>query len=64
MMFDGEKAVGEVAKKDILISLKNYLEQQLSMLSHLDNIELCINEFDRVIENAKSNDWVVNYWSR
>lgn len=64
LMFDGEKKVnGELARKDILIAMKNYLDGQLLSLD-ADNSDSCITELDRVIRNAEVNDWVVNYWSR
>ena len=64
LMFDGEKQVdGDLARKDILVAMRDYLDQQLTALD-MDATESCIEEFDRVIRNAKANDWVVNYWSR
>lgn len=64
LMFDGEKQVdGNLARKDILVAMRDYLDQKLTTLDE-DAIDSCIKEFDRVIRNAKANDWVVNYWSR
>ncbi|PSF05994.1 restriction endonuclease [Marinobacter fuscus] len=64
LMFDGEKQVdGDLARKDILVAMRDYLDQQLTALDK-DGTDSCIEEFDRVIRNAKANDWVVNYWSR
>lgn len=64
LMFDGEKQVdGELARKDILVAMRDYLDQRLSALDK-DVADSCVEEFDRVIRNAKANDWVVNYWSR
>ena len=64
LMLDGEKTVGgEVARKDVLIALRDFLADKLSELD-AEGASSCIEELDRVIVNAKSNDWVVNYWSR
>lgn len=64
LMFDGEKAVNnDVLRKDILLALKDHLDKKLSGFEIEDEVS-CIREFDRVIRNAASNDWVVNYWSR
>lgn len=65
LMFDGEKEVNEgIARKDLLIGMRDYLKQRLSRLDTAGAIDFCIDEFDRVIRNAEANDWVVNYWSR
>ena len=65
LMFDGEKAVnGSIARKDLLIGMRDYLKQRLTGLDNDSSIESCIHELDRVIHNAEANDWVVNYWSR
>ena len=64
LMLDGEKTVGgEVARKDVLIAFRDFLADKLSELD-AEGASSCIEELDRVIVNAKSNDWVVNYWSR
>lgn len=64
MMFDGEKQVErDLLRKDLLISLKEYLQGELPNIAN-SPVSSCIDELDRVIRNAKSNDWVVNYWSR
>lgn len=64
LMFDGEKISGEVQKKDILIAFKNDMAEKLSDLADLPGIDYCINELKRVIEDAETNNWVVNYWSK
>lgn len=65
LMFDGNKAVNEsILRKDLLIGMRDYLEQQLIGFNSDGGIDSCIDEFDRVIRNAETNDWVVNYWSR
>lgn len=65
LMFDGEKLTdGNVARKDRLIALRDYLNNHLKGLDSNDTAFFCVDELDRVIRNAQSNDWVVNYWSR
>lgn len=65
LMFDGEKEVNKgIARKDLLVGMRDYLKQRLSGLDTDGTIDFCIDEFDRVIRNAEANDWVVNYWSR
>ncbi len=64
LMFDGEKLINEnVAKKDCLMAMRNYLSERLASLD-VNEESSCLAEIDRVIRNAQSNDWVVNYWSR
>lgn len=64
MMFDGEKQVDKnLLRKDLLASLKDYLQRELPNIASWP-IHSCIDELDRVIRNAESNDWIVNYWSR
>ena len=65
LMFDGNKAVNEkMDRKDLLVGMRDYLEQQLNNLDSDGAVDSCIDELDRVIRNAEVNDWVVNYWSR
>jgi len=65
LMFDGEKTVsGTIARKDILVGMRDHLKQKLTRLQGVDSKDTCVDELDRVINNAKANDWVVNYWSR
>ena len=65
MMFDGEKELDEdYAKKDLLSEFRDYLGSELDSLRNLKGIDYSVAELDRVIANAKANDWVVNYWSR
>ncbi|MGL4734246.1 MAG: AAA family ATPase [Enterovibrio sp.] len=64
MMFDGEKKVGtNLFRKDLLVSLKEYLQDELPDIA-TNSVHSCIDELDRIIRNAESNDWIVNYWSR
>lgn len=65
MMFDGEKQLDEdYAKKELLGEFRDYLGSELDSLRNLKGIDYSVAELDRVIANAKANDWVVNYWSR
>ena len=64
MMFDGEKQVEKnLFRKDLLASLKEYLQRELPDIAS-SPVHSCIDELERVIRNAESNDWIVNYWSR
>tara|TARA_B100000700_G_scaffold23245_1_gene22524 strand:- start:24563 stop:26686 length:2124 start_codon:yes stop_codon:yes gene_type:complete len=65
MMFDGEKELDEdYAKKELLSEFRDYLGSELDSLRNLKGIDYSVAELDRVIANAKANDWVVNYWPR
>jgi energy-coupling factor transporter ATP-binding protein EcfA2 len=65
LMFDGEKVVNDrVARKDLLVGMRDFLDERLTVLKDNQAIDYCIDELDRVIRNAESNDWIVNYWSR
>ena len=65
MMFDGEKELDEdYAKKELLSEFRDYLGSELDSLRNIKGIDYSVAELDRVIANAKANDWVVNYWSR
>lgn len=65
LKFDGEKpSDGNVAQKDRLIALRDYLNNNLKGLDSNDTAFFCVDELDRVIRNAQKNEWVVNYWSR
>ena len=65
MMFDGEKELSEdYAKKELLSEFRDYLGSELDSLKNKKGIDYSVAELDRVIANAKANDWVVNYWSR
>lgn len=64
MMFDGEKPIDrDLLRKDLLISMRDYLQSELASIDGT-TVHSCINELDRIIRNAESNDWIVNYWSR
>jgi len=40
------------------------MAQRLSSLDGETGIDYCVDELERVIENARANNWVVNYWSK
>ncbi|WP_211838229.1 AAA family ATPase [Proteus terrae] len=64
MMFDGDKQLeGDLLRKDLLGSLRDYLQSELASITS-NSVTSCIDELDRIIRNAASNDWIVNYWSR
>ena len=48
----------------MLSEFRDYLGSELDSLRNLKGIDYSVAELDRVIANAKANDWVVNYWSR
>ena len=64
LMFDGEKIVdGEQKKSELLELLSAYVRQALGELD-ISNHDDAREELVRTINSAKSNDWIVNYWSR
>jgi len=65
LMFDGEKPVSEGRyRKDILLSMRDFLDGILDGFVDTSRFDHCLEELDRVIQNARSEDWVVNYWAR
>jgi hypothetical protein len=63
-MFDGNKLISnERYKRDVLSQLREFIVDHID-ISALSSDSDCVSELDRVIRNARSNDWVVNYWSR
>ena len=64
LMFDGEQISGEVQKKNVLEAFRNHIAEILAELEEQMSVDYCIADLDRVIENAKANNWVVNYWSK
>ncbi|MBS7836445.1 McrB family protein [Wohlfahrtiimonas chitiniclastica] len=64
LMFDGEKSCPDGQnKKDKLKQMKDYIEEILED-TDLSSQTSCISELELLINNAESNDWVVNYWSK
>lgn len=64
LMFDGEKTVdGERKKSDVLELLSVYVKRALGELD-INNHDDAREELVNTINLAKSNDWIVNYWSR
>jgi energy-coupling factor transporter ATP-binding protein EcfA2 len=64
MMFEGDRSVGKVSKKDYLVGFRQYIEGKLPGLTESVGASSSLEELDRLIERAESNDWVVNYWTR
>ena len=65
MLFDGEKNVNDtLTRKDILNQFLDEVRRQLNNLPETDISTNSVLEFEKIIEDAKSNDWVVNYWAR
>ena len=64
MTFDGSKSVKEnVTKKNILLDFK----VKLAEIVHKEDIKnkgiYVIDEISKIVENAESNDEIVNYWA-
>jgi len=64
MMFEGDRSVGDVTKKDHLMGFRQFVERKLGGLSDAVGASSSLDELDRLIKRAESNDWVVNYWTR
>lgn len=65
MLFDGEKNVNDtLTRKDILNQFLDEVRRQLNNLPETDISTNSVLEFEKIIEDSKSNDWVVNYWAR
>lgn len=65
MLFDGEKNVNDtLTRKDILNQFLDEVRRQLNNIPETDISTNSVLEFEKIIEDAKSNDWVVNYWAR
>lgn len=64
MMFEGDRSVGDVNKKDYLMGFRQFVERKLGGLSASVGASSSLDELDRLIQRAESNDWVVNYWTR
>ena len=64
LMFDGNKTVGDLTKIELLSLFRNRLEERLSGIQNQEGVTYCVEELDRVIESAESNDQVVNFWTK
>ncbi len=64
MTFDGNKKIKEVEARSLLTQFKVDLDESLD-LSELNGEEYIdsIKSIDEIVEKAKSNDWIVNYWA-
>ena len=64
MTFDGSKKVGENEIKDLLLRLQalltpHVIKEKIKSSEGIDANE----EFDELVNKAKVNDWIVNYWA-
>jgi len=63
MTFDGNKKVGESEKSHILLNFKEKLTSAINIdFINGDGVDV-IEELQGIIEKARYNDWIVNYWS-
>ncbi len=63
--FDGNKMVGAQSKLDLLDKvLHERMKEILSKYESFDSDFSSVQELEDIVENAKSNDGVVNYWSK
>ena len=60
--FDGNKEVGDVKKSDLLYGIIPRLEETIDF-GRVDDDFSAKNELAEILVKAKSNDWIVNYWS-
>jgi energy-coupling factor transporter ATP-binding protein EcfA2 len=63
LTFDGNKKVGDSEKYKILRHLKDKLSDTISITVEHGNCVDVLEELQKVIDKAESNDWIVNYWS-
>ena len=63
MTFDGNKKIKEDEAKSLLIQLKVDLDVNILSEDILEEYIDSIKSIDEIIEKAKSNDWIVNYWA-
>jgi hypothetical protein len=64
MMFEGTRSVGDATKKDYLMGFRQFVERKLGGVTGSVGTSSSLEELDRLIQRAESNDWVVNYWTR
>ncbi len=64
MTFDGSKMVGENDMKDLLLKLQVQLTPHIieEKIMPTDGID-ANKEFEELVNKAKVNDWIVNYWA-
>ena len=68
-MFDGNRPIlgdnenGEVSRLDLLGAMLDEFKRLLDS-EELEGYDSAIIELAEMIENAKSNDGIVNYWAR
>jgi energy-coupling factor transporter ATP-binding protein EcfA2 len=64
LTFDGNKLVGSIEKKDLLLRLQEKFSTEI-IQNKIEKNEGrdAIEEFEELIQKAKANDWIVNYWA-
>ncbi len=63
--FDGNKMVGAQSKLDLLNKVfHERIKEILPEFEIFDNDFSSVQELEDIVENAKSNDGIVNYWSK
>ncbi|MGE4502510.1 MAG: McrB family protein [Thiomicrospira sp.] len=62
MHFDGNQKIGDSNKFNLLATFKTSLSNNVNVESIPDDFS-ALNELERIIDLAESNDWIVNYWS-
>ena len=64
LTFDGSKMIGEIEKKDLLLSFQSLLSSEIinKKITSTEGID-ALAEFEELIAKAKANDWIVNYWA-
>jgi len=64
MTFDGSKMVGDDDMKDLLLRLQVQLTPHIITEKVMSTEGIDVNkEFDELVNKAKANDWIVNYWA-
>jgi len=64
LTFDGSKTVDDIEKKDLLLRLQSLLNSEIITKKIKSEDGINVNaEFDNLINKAKANDWIVNYWA-
>ena len=65
MLLDGEKKINDnTPRKEKIESFFVEIRRQLNNIPEGELSTNSVSEFEKIIEDAKSNDWIVNYWAR
>lgn len=64
LTFDGNKMFGDKELKDLLLQLQAQIQPNIinNRVSSSDGID-AVEEFEMLVNKAKFNDWIVNYWA-